>query len=180
MRVIEGAAEGGRPVDLGEGDDFLPLMAQVEPALGALRMIRRRAGRETEEGKEQPLVAGLAPLVQEGLHMVGLLRVLAFFVAAQMLGDQLVAGKQPPPVGVKFEREQLAGPGRRHRVAVGLAHDPAAVWRPHRPEECRLVGRGRQGPQLRFSPRNRSTGRRCVSRAAARWPPCPARPAPPD
>ena len=41
VRIVEGAADGGRPVDFGEGHDFLHVMAQVEPAFRELFMIRR-------------------------------------------------------------------------------------------------------------------------------------------
>lgn len=54
-------------------------MTQVEPALGQLVMIGLRVGGEPEEGEEEPLVAGFAALVQERLHVIGLLRCPAFF-----------------------------------------------------------------------------------------------------
>ena len=149
MRIVEGAADGGRPVDLGEGHDLLHVLAQVEPPFRELLMIRRRVRREREEGEEQALVPCLAALVQQRLHVVGVLDILALFVAAPMLGHQPLTGEEPHPLGAEFEREQLAGLGRRHRVAVRLDHDPAAVRRPHRPDQRRIVGRRGQRPQLR-------------------------------
>lgn len=94
VRVIERATDGIGAVNFSQGHDFLHVMTQVEPAFGQLVMIGLRMGREPEEGEEEPLVTGFAALVQERLHVVGLLDVLPFLVAADMFGDQVVPGQQ--------------------------------------------------------------------------------------
>lgn len=148
VRIGQGAVHRVRTVDLGEGDDLFDVVTHVEPPLRELGVIRGRDGREREETQKSPLVARLLALVEQGLHVVGVLVIAAAVKRAHMVRDQGLAVEESQPVARQLQGQGRRGVARRHRVTVRIDRHATAVAHRDRAHEHRLIGIRRQGPQV--------------------------------
>ena len=66
------------------------------------------------------MIAGVCPLLQQGLGVIGVFHILAPIVASSMAGNERVSGVEAEPIGRGFERERLASVVGRDGVAIGV------------------------------------------------------------
>ena len=68
-------------------------------------------------------LAGLAPLGEQFLRMIGILDILPPIVAADMASDELVLVVYAHPIRVSLQRHALTRQLGRHRIVVGVERD---------------------------------------------------------
>ena len=95
-------------------------MVRIEATLFKCEGIRFCPRREREKPHEELMIAGLFPLLQQWLGVIGVFHILEPIVPAGMAGNEFVAQIDTQAVWVGFERQGVAGIVSRDRVAVGL------------------------------------------------------------
>lgn len=90
MSLLEGADYRIDTVNIHPGQDFLHMMARIEPALLELLIIIRSLRAQAPKAVQSLLFAGLVALGQQGLGMVGMFLVLVAVVTAGWFGHTLV------------------------------------------------------------------------------------------
>ena len=105
--ILEGPGDFVRAVDFDQGEDFLDVMAGVEPALLELLVIFGSLRAQTQEAGQQLLFTGLLALGQERPSVIGMFEVTVALVGADMLGHGLVLVIESQPVGIDLGRQSV-------------------------------------------------------------------------
>ena len=119
-------------VDVGEGDDLAHVRDRIAATFEQACVVLHRQRRQGEEALEHMRIAGVPPLRDQRLQMVGFLDVQVSRVRADMAGDESLLVIDAEPVRKRLERQRMAGGARRHRIAVGLEGDPELAVGLHR------------------------------------------------
>jgi hypothetical protein len=143
--VFESADDFVFSVDVDQGHDSGDVDAGVEAAFLEPAIVFLGTRAEGVEARKKVCLAGPASLVEEFLYVIGIFEVTMAFIAAGMGGDEVRCVIEAEAVGVSLQREPLRGVERRHRVAVAIQHDAAAVGDAYDADHAGVSGQWREG-----------------------------------
>ena len=118
--VFHSSPHGLRGVDVAQGHDFPHVVVRIESTFFELTVIGLGLRRERQKTPEHLVIPRFFALFQQRFGVIGVFKVLEAIVTPAMARNERLTVVEAESVGIRFQRERVASPVGRDRVAIGL------------------------------------------------------------